>query len=776
MKTRTIIILSSLLLLCSCLGKEEILNQVQDDGGHPGLDPGSTVPVTLSLTVAPEQSGTPETKAITDVAATTGSSEVKNLWVIQFNGTSDDSKQIGEAHYIADYTVEANRSINLVSSTAAGTIVFIANTFNPNLPFPKGETLAKLKSRFRTVLKPSDVFGYDAEASTTDSSKDFPEDADYYFILCGSQSVSSVTANANIAADLKRNCAKVDFTIRNGSTGTDVVTVDYVILKSAPAVSYWFNAGSLSDIFPENLSSLGTIDYPQISWSEGTGSSSTEKTFTWYVPANKRGVYSGSTDPKYKYVWAPEGSTYVEVYAHYGSGFLSSYRFYLGANFTTDFNLLPNCAYTYTVDLDSKGNETADGRVSDWGLKDFTPDSVERANCYILNPAPSDTRDFRIPVDKVNAFWGGGKYEDISNYSLDPSKGSQGWTVEIVWADFNPATTTGFNLSKSTGTSYNEYFTVTVPAGLSGNAVVGIRKTDDTATPATYLWSWHLWITDYDPDSTPGLAPASGRYEYSVNGGHLHRYTGTVWDSGGKYEKSFIMDRNLGALGTTFQNADRGTLLYQFGRKDPFPTGKYTLYGKLTSVGKADEAAANSDHHNVPYSVRNPLTYLYTSNDNQAGISYWTFGDIYNPSKYDSSILWQDPETGTGGSNVGGKSFFDPCPPGWTVPAGITDNGIFGCFKTGYCIKISYDGQYFYPNGTSDTSTGTIFLPYDGSYWRDSASYKSQGLILGIYYANPADAGKSFAFYHNISSSSSTFGTKASYSRTQGWSVRCIRK
>ena len=54
---------------------------------------------------------------------------------------------------------------------------------------------------------------------------------------------------------------------------------------------------------------------------------------------------------------------------------------------------------------------------------------------------------------------------------------------------------------------------------LSGNAVIAATDADGNT-----LWSWHLWITDYDPDASAYTTPAAS--------------SGTTWT---------FMDRNLGA-------------------------------------------------------------------------------------------------------------------------------------------------------------------------------------------------------------------------------------
>lgn len=65
------------------------------------------------------------------------------------------------------------------------------------------------------------------------------------------------------------------------------------------------------------------------------------------------------------------------------------------------------------------------------------------------------------------------------------------------------------------------------------------------------LWSWHIWFTEQ---------PAEQKYENSIK-----QYAGT------------LMDRNLGATSGTLGKVEFLGLLYQWGRKDPFP-GSYEIH------------------------------------------------------------------------------------------------------------------------------------------------------------------------------------------------------
>ena len=81
-----------------------------------------------------------------------------------------------------------------------------------------------------------------------------------------------------------------------------------------------------------------------------------------------------------------------------------------------------------------------------------------------------------------------------------------------------------------------DYVYMTVPEPFRrGNAVIAAKDKS-----GNILWSWHIWLTD-KPD---GLELVNG---------------------------DVIMDRNIGAVSTDASSAESYGLLYQWGRKDPFP-------------------------------------------------------------------------------------------------------------------------------------------------------------------------------------------------------------
>lgn len=103
-----------------------------------------------------------------------------------------------------------------------------------------------------------------------------------------------------------------------------------------------------------------------------------------------------------------------------------------------------------------------------------------------------------------------------------------------------------------------------------GNALIAVRDADSTV-----LWSWHIWVTDYEPAEV------------------YHRY-----NSG-----AVMMDRNIGAV-----RVDRGVneewresvgMMYQWGRKDPL------VYGLFTVSSDTKESVEYYNAHPTEYGYGN---------------------------------------------------------------------------------------------------------------------------------------------------------------------------
>ncbi|MDV4044812.1 hypothetical protein CMT37_18530 [Elizabethkingia anophelis] len=117
------------------------------------------------------------------------------------------------------------------------------------------------------------------------------------------------------------------------------------------------------------------------------------------------------------------------------------------------------------------------------------------------------------------------------------------------------------------------------------------------------------------------------------------------------------MDRNLGATSNTPNNVNTLGLLYQWGRKDPFPGAGSTTENIFRKIYNKDGAEISSPFiastTDINTSVKNPLNFYSAFN-----------GSSYNWLPQFNYLLWGSPDT------MGyTKTIYDPCPEGWRVPA-----------------------------------------------------------------------------------------------------------
>lgn len=749
-------------LLCGC-------NREQFSGREGDTDNVQTVNVRLDLCVASQGNGTaPATRAVDDPTPASAT-QIKDLWVMQYDGTSDEAVLIVGPQYIEDYAsfVENDEMLELAAFPNECSIVFVANTLNPSLfgTLAKGSTMATLKQKTFSSTSQGGFFARVESGSATGT--EFPDDADYLMPLNGILNTVITGSGSHVLnCSLEHTLARIDFNLTNSTGSKSVpVTIESVEIRNVPTVSRYITDCTLPEIYPAD-GSFSIMDYDPILWENGVEVGTNERKFTYYVPANMRGNVDNAI-PADKGRFAPDGSTFAYVKGYYLDEGVDTcqimYTFYLGENLTSDFNLRPGNAYSYNVDLKTKGNSEVDGRVEDWAVVDFGKKS--RANCYILNPETkgrSKAKIFKIPVDRVNVFWGNQGYENVPENVIGESTQ---WETDILWCDFD--TTGVFKFTKRTGTGSSGTFNVKIKNGLGGeykggNAVIGIRKKGS----GTILWSWHLWITDYNPDEAVGLTPESGKYVYDVTGGAVHRYNNAYFNTGGIYEGKFIMDRNLGEYADhNYIDQGRGVLFYQFGRKDPFPGsnqiwinegGSLVKKAWSTSEYAKSYSSTGTGNKNVPYSVCNPLFFLCS------GDGAWTIGDKYNPSIYDSAIRWQDPNV----RDSSGKSLFDPCPPGWKIP----EDGTWADFSTSNTVW-SNNGRLYYPNGSGDKSTGRI---YYAAYGRRSNIDSTMGGNGSLYCRSCSTKDEGWIWYFHFTSNAVNPSREAQ--RAHGYVIRPVQE
>ncbi len=359
----------------------------------------------------------------------------------------------------------------------------------------------------------------------------------------------------------------------------------------------------------------------------------------------------------------------------------------------------------------------------------------ERANCYIVAA--------------------GGKYRFAADYIVAEGDGSFDNTA-IVAADWLWCTGSESLISEVSYSRGNKSIYFTVADNAKGNAVIAA-----TDASGNIVWSWHIWMAS-------GMETPMEPHNY---------IRGNTW---------VMSDINLGATSKEVGNQEAYGLVYQYGRKDPFPGAGATTYDganeavsfetqtvpyvvnvtMFPTAGFKSVANKTMGNDDVAYVTKNPMHNVHTpgegaykeGNDVTSG-SPWT----YNLSHAEIAALWSVD------SNV--KTVYDPCPAGYQVPVSNnvwnskTITGGFTATK-----EETLNGYVFDAFNMADEAVKTY---YPAAGWRRSGQFRNVGQN-GYYWT---------AFYNSSRGSVITLaldGTKAAnnvYQNTScGFSIRCMKR
>lgn len=280
---------------------------------------------------------------------------------------------------------------------------------------------------------------------------------------------------------------------------------------------------------------------------------------------------------------------------------------------------------------------------------------------------------------------------------------------------------------------------VELNSGIEGNAVVAAVKNEEI------VWSWHLWVTNYDPLAVP-----------------------LIWKNAKSQITYTMMDRNLGARTNIAGDEKCYGLYYQWGRKDPFvgpdglessvPMTRYDIQGNALEerVIKLDYSIQQTSDNNLATSIANPDAYMYYSPEPAAVFLDWyCFSDAAQ-----NNDLW--------GYKTGFKSNYDPCPEGWRVApseaftfrnlykkaGSLTNDGAYDSSQPWYWDDVNEGGtdagfyyrdtvtkvKYFFPlNGKRDMRGGGSLTSVagGGNLWNYEPSQK-YALCEMLAFGNPA--------------------------------------
>lgn len=316
-------------------------------------------------------------------------------------------------------------------------------------------------------------------------------------------------------------------------------------------------------------------------------------------------------------------------------------------------------------------------------------------------------------------------YETANSYIAEPNKqcyfnasvkGNSTTQIDnatsaiVVWETFNNSTTPNIG-DVVTNVSYADGTISFETTDNCGNALIAVTDED-----GIILWSWHIWVTDYNPE-----------LDYDV-------YLG--------FEDLKVMDRNLGAMSDRGREESFG-FVYQWGRKDPFFAA--IDYGTIAATATVTEVETSEYTGTDEFATNNPTTYI---------LAYWQSEDWRQEHNNDAWSLT--------------KTELDPCPPGWKTPSGdefsIYHNLAYTTFDYENC------GAYFTgANGIAD-----IWMPAQGYHTDCFTDWWCLG-DEARYWTTTTNAIYSHYFGFTSDNLGEITATYTDCSRANGHPIRCIQ-
>jgi len=379
-----------------------------------------------------------------------------------------------------------------------------------------------------------------------------------------------------------------------------------------------------------------------------------------------------------------------------------SYYTAYGYGFTVEDNAgTERTAYVHIVNDENKSLAVVELEQDGW---------EPVSNAYIVAPGGNT---IYIPVSRAN------------EHAEGAIGANDTFTAEVLWSDVQGLIATIKPYER--GATGAVEVTTTATTSVAGNALIAVKVND------VIKWSWHIWVTDYVPTPIGDLG----------------------W-----------MDRNLGATANagTADLAERYKtfgLLYQWGRKDPFPSSgpqtvattavEPTLYNGAgtaftyamneSEVSALGAATLISTQQAYDWSIANPLTFI--------GFSGSWFND---PKPTTTNNQW---------GYTGGKSIYDPCPPGYRVPVsgswGTAGDWTAFTWNTTYLGRdtgTAYGGWYPAAGRRANATGALSFVGTYGYAWSATPSSAAYGNYLYFTSGGVTPAGSS--------------------NRTCGYGVRCL--
>lgn len=336
-------------------------------------DGGEVKEVEIYFSLAPANFGA----AITRADVTANVDAVKNLWILQFDGTTDASKLV-KSEYKNSVDNLADLKI-ILNKGESQRVVFIANTFDSTLF--NGDNASPGIYPFSQFKK--------KKFSISDESGMFTGSEEKFMRMYGSYDGDVPNKDASVL--LYRIGAKVNLSYTSDDVwsipGATRLKVNSIQLREVPSISKYIsnpfnNIAITPTVFDYPISTNSTTDI----FGEAYSINDYNGFVTFYLPENIRGINSSVISQQQKPEFAPVNSTWIEIK---GEGIGSdgrvneyvTFKLYLGNNLTTNYNINNNTEYTITLKF--KGINLKDARMTVERVSDieiFEEETIEWKN------------------------------------------------------------------------------------------------------------------------------------------------------------------------------------------------------------------------------------------------------------------------------------------------------------------------------------------------------------------------------------------------------------
>lgn len=702
--------------------------------------------------------------------------QVDNVWVFQFDNAGNPVA--APTYYTVKMGDTAPEPISLMLHACQQSKVFVvANTNDEN--WGNGKDALTLDELQKVALE------FDSEAAVYGGGEEF-----YNLPMVAQETVDIVAGTSNdFTITLKSLLAKVHFWYESQEPALQVTEVRLSNIPNRVTLGDALSQTTASG--PSDITVMKSGAYPAIVAPEA------KKTYTWYIPQNQQGIVEENEEPKLKNNYAPANAFYISMYVDSSAdGGSYIYTVYPGGNTWNDFNV--RSSYYYKVNVTFRSAAT-DDRVM-----------AVPANCFVMHTGSSIIFDPYTRTEQGGG-WDYSKYVKKGDETLGIDR------VDILWQTGDG---TNFAIGKNTSTSrlvYIENDKVHVTAGnAEGNAVIaGYNKAGDI------VWSWHIWVNNSSPAQLSKAIP----------------YTTYAWDETGihtdkpRVKGKSVMSCNLGALADEPGDDPQKTygLWYQWGRKDPFPSGKeayhmdvydytneyiidtYDAQGQkilMTDPYLKDELfrilATDNTRGTIEYVLKHPTHFLRDETSDKINQDDWYWGhedrlwggEPFLMAKKYKVDLGDGVEHYISDNGAKEKSLFDPCPAGWMLPPsdmwlGFTKTGVNvedPTYEMINCVEKTREeneqirGYHMYMTGAKwDVGVDvdklqTSFFPAPG-YLAPYFDFPARNGVCGHYLTStPGNDGYFNIFHLHVPAAIKIFEIPELTVRAVGCPVRCVRE